>query len=1382
MKKFLLIMLGLLVIAVAGAAVYVASIDWNQHKDKIAEQFQNITGKRIVFSVPVSFQLLPAPHLNASQVRVFAGQNIKEKPLVDIKRLVADLSLFPLLKGEFDVKRMVLENPQINFEFRENGSLNWQSEISAEQRKNVENANIKLNSVSLRDAEVTFEDIDNGIDVKLDSLNGEIIAQSITGPYRIEGNYIKDNRPEGFAISLGQLSDSFSTSLNMVFTDPGSESYVRFDGSFQLSNKVLNGNIIIESQKLREFVNANLKDLDFKSEYDYPLALTFDLSTNPQQLNLTNMVIKYGETQGAGTVQIPLNDGLAGKEEDIKPRVNLAFNFTDLNLDPVVYTVKNFIDKYKKGENSYVPEWPFDMLADFKSVRTVYNNQPIKDFEASFDVIDNTINLNNLVATLPGDTDVSLKGNLSSYENEPFYNFETSFNSRDFLKTLNWLNINPDVSVASTYRNALGSAKLSGTFNKIHVSPFSFTLDKSSLSGEAGLKLGERNDIMLVVNADMINFDNYIKPLPAEEKAKPWADRMKYRFSKLGMINDFDMQLQTNINLGIYEGMPFERVDFKANLLDGKMDIDKLAIGAVANSQIEVSGSLQGFGNTPKYENLKYDVKTKDVLALLNKLEFKTPGINYDKLKSFESTGIMTGDMEHFAIKTISNLEKLNINYGGQVKKVGEDWVYDGDLELKHPDFVEMLHDFNWQYSPKTYSLGLFDLKGNFIGKSNDFKVNDMAFNIGFNTFSGNISYAKQQDKPNVLTNLKINKFEIERFMNEKPEGNGVGIVVPQRDNEVEFLSRPVWGKGSINYDFYKKFNLNGVFEIQDLSYKDHNFKNAAFEVILNDGIAELKNLKSLYKGGNLETNAKLQMSEEPFIEGKIKLTGIDAGALGIVGKTYAISNGNSDLEASLKAKANSEYDFMSSLNGDLSFVFENPTIKGWNLQTIYNDIVKRETTDGLTAMVKQNLATGSTDFEQFKGKVLFKDGAFSFNDTKIFKEGLNIDVYGDGSLVSWEMNTVFNVKYDEPKYLPGYSFALKGAMNAPLLDVDVSALFDLYKARQEKEEADIKAAQEAERQRLQNLANSQKNIADAMISDARNNLEKQIDELMKTAFETENVNRYQILKQDLSSEMANLAKNSALAETPDITDDLITKMEQTNAETAAKIEVIKKKAEDVRLYDAKNKGKDIYAKVIGCYNKSKQLIFAYNVAKDNMNSKLAAIVTDFKPENDVNIKGWMDFIEDKGNAFETQNKELLDAFGKMQESSDAKEIEIYNQEMTYLNEDLESDLAAMEESINQFRDYVGKKIAEEEQKYNDLLRQQEVNKKIEENTGSISIKKTGQTVTVVRDIEDIEKSEELTTKEGVKILDFSKPKMVRSVKEKDSNVNVIKKGRLKTK
>ncbi|MFR8206599.1 MAG: hypothetical protein ACLU99_09915 [Alphaproteobacteria bacterium] len=113
-----------------------------------------------------------------------------------------------------------------------------------------------------------------------------------------------------------------------------------------LGNKVLNGNLIVESEKLMDFAKANFKAAgNFQPAYDYPLALTFDLSANEQQVNLSNMVIKYGETQGAGNVQIPLNDGLAQTSDGVKPRMKMAFNFTDFNLDPVVYTIEQFVSK-----------------------------------------------------------------------------------------------------------------------------------------------------------------------------------------------------------------------------------------------------------------------------------------------------------------------------------------------------------------------------------------------------------------------------------------------------------------------------------------------------------------------------------------------------------------------------------------------------------------------------------------------------------------------------------------------------------------------------------------------------------------------------------------------------------------------------------------------------------------------------------------------------------------------------------------------------------------------------------------------------------------------------------------------------------------------------
>ena len=71
MKKLLLALLGLLLLVFVGASIYVATIDWNEHKNVIAEQFSAATGKKIVFEGPVSFRFLPTPYLNASNVKIF---------------------------------------------------------------------------------------------------------------------------------------------------------------------------------------------------------------------------------------------------------------------------------------------------------------------------------------------------------------------------------------------------------------------------------------------------------------------------------------------------------------------------------------------------------------------------------------------------------------------------------------------------------------------------------------------------------------------------------------------------------------------------------------------------------------------------------------------------------------------------------------------------------------------------------------------------------------------------------------------------------------------------------------------------------------------------------------------------------------------------------------------------------------------------------------------------------------------------------------------------------------------------------------------------------------------------------------------------------------
>lgn len=1380
MKKLLLILLVLLVAAAAGATFYINTIDWNKHKNIIAQQFNEATGKQIVFAGPISFKILPSPYLNAADIKILnPSGGDKDKPLVEIRDLVARLSLIPLLQGKFDIQRMELRNPQINVEILPDGKINWQSDLDPEQRRAIEESHFALNSVSIGSATLNFEDQIHDTGFKLENLNGEIVAQGVMGPYRIEGNYTKDNIPEGFAISLGQLSDSFATTLNMVVTHPTSESYVRFDGSFTLANKVANGNVIIESQKLNDFWNANIKSVPFASQFNYPLAITSDINITPQQLNLSNIVIKYGSTQGAGNLQMPFNDGFGNG--GIKPRIDTAFNFTDLDLTPLAETIQKFVKDHADAGTAYSPELDFDILADLKSVRTTYKDQQIKNFEASFDMVENILTINNINATLPGDTDINLKGTISAFENEPFYNLETSLNSNDFLKTLTWLDIAPQVSTVSTYRKAIGNAKLSGTLQRIQVSPFKFTLDNSSISGEAGIKRGPRTDILLVLNTDMINFDNYISSLPAEEHDKNWAQRMVYRFSKLGFLNDFDMQLTANMDVGIYEKMPFEKVNFQGSLLDGKLEIGKLQIGTVANAKIELSGNLSGFGKLPTFENLNYNIQTDNIAALINKMEFKAPNLDYKKLNDLHVIGAATGDINSFATNTAINFEDLAINYSGQVNRSAENNLLNGDLEIKHPDFNRMLTELGFSYTPAAQSLGLFNLKTGFKGSRENFDAQPLAFNIGFNTFSGSLNYDNSNGShPNITTALEINKLELERFLPRGGNTSNQPLIALQSETAAEFLQRPLWSKDKIDYNFYHNFDLDGKFKVQDLTCQKHSFANALADITIKQGKFEIPNFTADYLGGKTEASIQLDTNDKTSISGSIKINDADVARITSGGSVYALNGGKFSTSFNFDSVAASEYDFISGLKSEGDVTFNNVAVKGWNFPAIHQDIIARETSEGLSNLVRENLTSGSTEFTKISGHASINNGQFNLTNSSFNNSEYTANLTGNGNLVDWTMNTLFDVKYSEPQYLPGFSFSLKGPINAPILDVDVSALFNLYKSRQDKKEADIKAAADALQNHLQSLVDEQKKMSEALIADINNNIEPDADAKRQVAFDNASSAVFADIRQQLTALKTALNTNISKSTDSSVTEDLIQDMTTANKQAAADIEKLRNRIKDAALADVQKNIQTIYNQIVESYNRSKMLSFQYNSERDGFNTRLSAIITDFKPEEDSNISGWQNFIEDKISAFEHQDKELLDKIGQIKNSTEPDQVEQYKTDLQNLRDALELDLRDMQQSLDEYKDYTEKKVAAQETAYANKLRDEEVQRKLEENTGSISIKKSGRTVTVRRDIEEIEKAEELANDQEVKVLDFSKPKVQLPEPSQNSKVNVVKKGRAK--
>ncbi|MBR2922140.1 MAG: AsmA family protein [Alphaproteobacteria bacterium] len=1367
MRKVIIGVVLALILAIGGTFFYVISIDWNKHKNKISEQFYNSTGKHIVFVGNVSFRILPYPYLRAINAKIYNSENKNEVPLLDIKNIDAELSLASLLNGEVNIKKMILDGVTININCDDKG-LNWQGDLSADQRQMMKDTKLVLNSLSLKNATVNFEAADGDIAFTVNNINGEVMAQSVFGPFRLEGNYMRGNVPEGFAITIGKMEENLPTTLNMALTHPKSSSYIRFDGTFQLSNKVINGNVVVESQKLSDFVNDHFENAKISEKYNKPIVTGFDLAVNKQMINLSNIVIKYGETQGAGSIQMP-NDNLNS------PKIKANFEFAELTLDPFVDEIKAFVSKYT--EETYSNTSKINVDADIRSVRATYNGQTFKDFVLMFEYGEKGLLLDNLNVMLPGNAQLVIKGNVYDYDGDIYYQSDISLSTNELMRLLKWINIEPKATATAVYKKMLLTTKISGNFDKMQISPYKIVLDNTTFNGDAGIVFGERKDIIINVSANSLNFDNYIKSLPDEIKAKSFIDRLNYRFSKLGVLNDFDMVLNADANLVIYEGVPFETLSFKGSLLQSNLEIEELNVEEVANTSLNIKGNVSGFGEKAKFENLQYIINAQDVVNMIEKFELSKPEFDYNRFYNFSATGTLNGDLDNFNIDTEFNSGVLTGRYEGSVN-MADNILFNGSIELKHPELITFIESVGGNYKVQSPNLGLFRFKSKINGTMRDMDLQDMELNIGYSQFGGNVSYDFRGNNKIASADLKINKFEADKYMIR--EDGKLALTAKLDGGAASFLTKPVWNKDRINYTPYSDWEFKGKFDIADLSYKNYMFQNAKFDLDVNKGLLNLSNFEAFYKNAPIKVKATLNMIKDPSIVLDVDVAEANISDFSIGGRTYNMKDGKFSSKIILNSKASSEESFVNNLNGSIDFKASDTKLSGVNIKGIYKDIVKREKSEGLVEFANTQIVSGSTAFENVAGKINITEGEFKITEGSLSAENINVTAKGGGNIKNWTMDVSFEIKHDEPRYLQGYTLQMKNSMDNPDVTVDVSKLFNIFKSREDQKVAEEKAKIETEKMQLTQLIEEQKKIAEDLVKSTEGKMSVEIDEKITGAFSNDSVKSYQDIKTELETLLNSFLDSTLLIDSKDPTQEKIDTLKKVNQNALQDIEVLQEKIDQVRLADLQKQNAVEYEKIIKINNELKDVVAQYNAKKSTYVSRLSNVITEYNLEKDEGYIALTKGIDTAINELEGLNNDIVASKNMYQVSGSISDYEQFNAKIGEVLNKLSSGMENLVNRVKEFENTTEQVIAKEEDLYHKKLEEEENQRLIEENTGSISVKKTGKTRTIRRNIKEIKETNEEISNETVKVIDFSKKKSISEKASVKDNQGVVKKGRSK--
>lgn len=1364
MKKFLLAIFFLIVVAAAALAILIYSIDWNEHKAKIAGQFSAATGKKVVFAGPIELKFLPSPYLTASDIKIYSEKADNPQPLAEVERLVARLDLVPLLKGEFNVEQMTLQHPTVRMKIMDDGSLNWAGELTAQQKQKMEEIQVKLMSLSIEKATLTFYDAKRGIDWKFDNLSAEIMADSLFGPFHIEGSYIKDNNPAGFALSIGRITENMNTSINVGITNPSTQTMLRFDGSVMPKNDVVTGNIVFESKRLMNFVTENFKNVQFEKQYDMPLAVSTQINTNKQKVELSNLIVKYGTTAAAGNVIIPRLEEVTdwSQKDEAAPRqkIELAFNFTDFDLAPVVAYLQKLLKTYDQGKTLEIKP-KADIMADLRAVKAQYGKQEIKNLELSVDVLPGKLKVNKLLAQLPGNTNLNIKGEIFP-DDEGIFQYKTnvSFRADELVELLRSMEVNPPLPVPSIYRKLTGTAAIEGSLSEIKITPLDFTLDKTKVAGDiAVMRKDGKLKLLVIGDIDSINFDNYVPMLPEDVAGKSLQDRLGYRFKQLSFLKDADVQFLFKLGLGIYDNLPFEKLVAEGTLQNGIMDFKRLNVPSLSGGSLEVSGKLKGFGQDFEFENLKYKFQNPDIFSLLSKFAVELPDWNLNELKNFTAEGIATGTLRRFALKNVSQLANMEMSFGGEINETEAGRVYEGNVYLKAPDFINMLRNFKVNYAPNVYSLGVFTLNANLVGKSNDFVANALEVSIGQNRFQGDLKYSEDKNIQKISGQLKINQFELERFMynGEVSRVNSEVVSFKKADNEkVDFLVKPLFSTTKINYDFYKNLDVNLNLTMDKLAYENFRMQNASTQLLLAGQVAKLKDFAADYNKGKIKANLELDFKTNPLLKGNILLNDVNLDDGFWSGTKYGINYGLMTSNTSFSTDASSVEDMIKNLDAASEFKIQEAEFKGWNLAAIKQDLKQRNNEEGLSKLVRDNLESGKTIFKSINGIWQVSKGNYTFTDLKfLVGDDENLRVKVSGSLPTWDVNAMFTLLFKSVN-LPAINFGFKGALSAPQLDVNVQEIVNVYQRKHAEIAAQKQAKEQAYLKQLQKNMNEQMSVAKAMENRLNNELKQKFAVVNKQIKNPATMEKMQQLNEELDNISKGLAEVLTLGLSPKFENQQIDDAKRRNELLQKRIDRAEAELIKNNVDDIKYRTNLLYNQIAEIHTDAQRKLNLFKSQGNSLNRRLEAIKTDYTLNNDAKAAALKAVVESLFVELDDINTSLSQDYVQMQNTLDPVQLSKYEAKIAQSLQTAKDNQTKLESNIKEFSGYAEVKVAEAEKAYQDKLRQEEIERKLKENTGKISIVGAGKSVTVTRDIEDIEKSESLQEQQKIPVLDFS--------------------------
>ncbi|KZL21457.1 AsmA family protein [Pseudovibrio axinellae] len=682
---------GTLILALFIALVGPLVIDWSAYRSMFESYGEKILGHEVTILGETDVQLLPAPFVKLSDVRVGAV----EDPLMTIKGFEGRIELPSLLRGEVHVTQMKLTEPELNLSLDEEGRLDV---LQASSRRSViselDPASLVLEAVSVVNGSVALTDARTGEVHQAKNANLELYAGGLQGPFKAEGALRYDGVPYTLKIGSGRLERGGQIRIKTQVYPANVAAQFTTDGFLKHENGVVSYTGDVEAQSVR---SEGSEKLEWAGRSKF--------TVNGERLELTESTLRLGSedrpitAEGGGVYQF-------GPERQFQA----VAEFKQVDLDRMIgggpqhplVPATEVLARITGGLQG-IPLLDVKGQMDLNVPVVVAGGSVVSNLSALLEATGTGWKIEELSGELPGGSQFQTSGYLNLSDSAG-YQGDWEVASRQPHQLAHWwLGERKDASkrltsVSLKGRVEAGSGALrlpdlridAGNVRSVGLISFEHPLDRSPL-------------ITVDMDSDRVNLDEIQRYVEAftGKKIKPSA---------------VDMSVRLYADELVASGVNAKSMAVSASLSEDALSIEQLKIRDFAGAYVDMKGRIDDLSTTPQ-GNIKGTLTASSLGGavavleeyapdnpLIERLKVAAPALAPAKLQAeltaYAEKGRTDMSLNLFGEVGVSDLD-LNGTFEGRIDDFAEGDLY-AEATLGGKDGVKVLRQLGFSAIPIT--------------------------------------------------------------------------------------------------------------------------------------------------------------------------------------------------------------------------------------------------------------------------------------------------------------------------------------------------------------------------------------------------------------------------------------------------------------------------------------------------------------------------------------------------------------------------------------------------------------------------------------------------------------------------------------------------------